>query len=135
MNDIKDQEWVIDEDELALENSIFKKHEGEYKSRKIVEQKEKVIFPSQQKPHLMNSPKAVPSLMVEKMTITLFLTLFPYLLGMVLFFIIIPLLFGVDFSVLFLATDFIDWLTHFIFWSIGYIILTFTGISFILSRR
>ena len=45
MDEVKDDEWVIDEDELALENSILEKHKTKHPI-KNEKKKQKPMFPS-----------------------------------------------------------------------------------------
>jgi len=85
--------------------------------------------------HTIREMKETTSYMGEKITFFLLLIIFPYLLGTFLFFILMPLLAGIDLNILFLAIDFFDGVTHFIFWAIGYIILTFLGIFLILYKQ
>ena len=77
MDEVKDQEWVIDEDELALENSIFKKHQGEHEPRSE-KKKENIIFPSRKKISIIKKTKEIPSYIGEKITFFLLLIIFPY---------------------------------------------------------
>jgi len=133
MNEIKEQEWVIEEDELALEHSILNKYQGE-KEQKPEKKKKNIILPSEKKISITRKTKEASSYIGEKITFFFLLTIFPYILGTFLFFILIPLWTGIDFKILLLAIDFLDWITHFLLWSIGYIMLTFSGFSFLLYQ-
>lgn len=132
MNDIKDQEWVIEEDELALENSILNKYQDE-KEPKPEKKKKNIVLPSEKKPIIEETKEAI-FYIDEKVTFFFLFTIFPYILGTFLFFIVIPLWTGIDIKVFFLSIDFLDWVTHFLLWSIGYITLTLSGFSFLLYQ-
>ncbi len=133
MDEMKDQEWVIEEDELALENSILQKHHHNIKPKD--EKKKEVQFTTPDKKiSIRSEPEESPTYLGEKTIIFLLLIISPYLLGTFLFFLLIPLLTDIDIDILFLAIDFFDWVSYFLFWTIGYMVLTFSGFSFLVYK-
>lgn len=127
----KKTEDTIQEKDPTVTLSPEAKHE-----KLLIDKKKKnhIISIFNKKLSIINKTKELPSYLGEKITFFLLLIIFPYILGTFLFFILIPLLAGIDLNILFIAIDFFNWITHFLFWSIGYIILTFSGFSFLLYK-
>ena len=137
MNEIKAQEWVIDEDELELENSILEKHKPKHplqNEKKI----KKPMLPIKQKASIIKKIKKTinsSSNISEEFIFFLIVTMTPYIIGLISFFVLILLLTGININILFSAIDFFDWVIHFLFWSIGYMAFTFLGVAFIIYKH
>jgi len=128
--DKKSKELVEDKD-LKVTLSPKVKHEKSLPNEK---NKIHITSTSKRKLSIIKETKEITSNMGEKTIFFLLLIIFPYLLGLFLFFILVPIFSGLSFNILFVVIDFFDWATHFLFWSIGYVTLTFLGISLVLYK-
>ena len=128
--DRKSKEIVEDKD-LKVTLSPKVKHDKSLPNEK---NKKHIISTSKRKISIIKETKEITSNMGEKTIFFLLLIIFPYLLGLFLFFILVPIFSGLSFNILFVVIDFSDWATHFLFWSIGYVTLTFLGISLVLYK-
>ena len=137
MDKATQDEWVIEEDEAAHEALIIKKHQN------TKEEEEAATAPAdtheihiiRKNSILVSTYKKTTSYLNEELTLLFLFTILPYILGALISFLLIPLWAGVGFGTLLMATDFSDWSTHFIFWSVGYLALSFSSITFLLVRN
>ena len=129
------EEEHLEWDKKTKDTKVTSPSEVKHK-KSLIDKKNKnhIISIFDRKTSIVRKIKESPSYLGEKITFFILLIIFPYILGTFLFFILIPLLVGIDFKILFVAIDFFNWITHFLFWSIGYIILTFSGFSFLIYQ-
>jgi len=149
MDKAEQNDWVIKEDEAALEEKVLQKHHAIVKVEETPDKipdntsdntKEKIIIdypPSSHhiKKYIVSRANDTTSYISEEISFLLILIIVPYIIGAILLVLFIPILAGVNVGILLKATDLFDWSIHFLFWSVGYIVLSFLGILILLGIK